>query len=257
MLIFQAIGDWPRTAVRANWTADSRPIVPHVEQLIDAAWRQASARPGVHLFDGPMCRLEGWDASPDRLELRLSKTSYKAFLGTNLCHPELADSFGRQILANPVGVSPLLLSSDGFIMMGRRNDSVAYYPRRIHPFAGALEERDNLDIFAALARELREELRLGPEQIVAARCTGIAEDISIRQPELILRAATTLTRAQIKGQLDAAEHESAWSIPATRRAVDAALSSPASALLTPVAIAALLLWGHIEFGEEWFARHRP
>ena len=44
-------------------------------------------------------------------------------------------------LANPVGVSPALLSADNFLIMGRRNASVAYYPNRIHPFAGALEPR--------------------------------------------------------------------------------------------------------------------
>ena len=75
----------------------------------------------------------------DRLALTLSNTTYKHFLGTNLTHPELADRYGREILANPVGVSPALLTADNFLMMGRRNASVAYYPNRIHPFAGALD----------------------------------------------------------------------------------------------------------------------
>jgi hypothetical protein len=48
-------------------------------------------------------------------------------------------------------VSPALLTADGFLMMGRRNASVAYYPNRVHPFAGALDPGD-ADMFAAVRR---------------------------------------------------------------------------------------------------------
>ena len=88
-------------------------------------------------FYAQMCRLERWRASADRLEIDLSPTSYKPFVGTNLAHPELAEQYGGDVMANPVCVSPALLACDGFLVMGRRNASVAYYPNRIHPFAGA------------------------------------------------------------------------------------------------------------------------
>jgi hypothetical protein len=253
LLTFHAMGDWPAQAVCARWVADSRPRDPQVEELIEAAWREATRRPGVWLFDGPMCRLESWHADPHRLELSLSKTSYKPFVGTNMAHPELAKRLGRNILANPVGVSPLLQSADGFLMMGRRNASVAYYPHRIHPFAGALDHRDGLDIFAALAREWREELHFAPQEILSARCTGIAEDMSILQPELILRCTTSRPRSQIEAQLDQTEHQAAWAIPAELAAVEKALAEQRD-VLTPVAVAALLLWGRITFGDPWFTR---
>src|SRR5258708_38525384 len=158
MLTFHAAGDWTRDQVHLSQTKSTRRIVPDVEHLIDDTWAQVSSQPGIHLFDGPMCRLESWRVSPAQLSLVLSDTSYKAFLGTNLHHPELSDRYGRQILANPVGVSPALETADGWLMMGRRNDSVAYYPNRIHPFAGAVEPRDALDVFAAGGRGLGEEL---------------------------------------------------------------------------------------------------
>src|SRR5690349_12363656 len=139
MLLFHAPGDWPRTQVLAHSIPSTRLILPAVDKIIDQTWQQISSRPGVHLFDGPMSRLERWTATPDRLELFLSTTSYKPFLGTNLYHPDLADTYGRDVLANPVGVSPALETADGFLLFGRRNASVAYYPNRIHPFAGALE----------------------------------------------------------------------------------------------------------------------
>lgn len=250
MLTFHATGDWPSSRILIAQSPSSRRILPEVERLIDQTWQTIAAKPGVNLFDGPMCRLESWTSSPERLSLVLSETSYKPFLGTNLHHPEWADQYGPSILANPVGVSPALETADGWLMMGRRNQSVAYYPDKIHPFAGALEPRDAMDLFGAVQRELAEELAFTPADIADIRCTGIAEDRSIRQPELIFRVVSTRTRSQVEATLDRTEHHASWAIPATREAIDATLGDVAG--LTPVAVAALLLWGRTRFGQEWF-----
>jgi 8-oxo-dGTP pyrophosphatase MutT (NUDIX family) len=224
-------------------------MVPEVEALIERAWQAALSRPGVRLFDGPMCRMERWEASAERLSLDLSVTSYKPFLGTNLAHPELADQFGREVMANPVGVSPALHTSDDFLLLGRRNATLAYYPNRTHPFAGALEPRDQGDLFAAVRRELREELSLKESDGAEVRCTGVAEDFALRQPELLFRVRTPLTRKQIESQVHAEEHGGSVAVPATREAVVGIVEDPS---LTPVAVASLLLWGRVTFGEEWF-----
>jgi len=235
--------------------ADAGPWRPPAEvaEIIEAAWAEAMARPGVHLFDGPMCRMESWSASPERLELTLSETTYKRFLGTNLTRPELADRYGREILANPVGVSPALLTADGFLMMGRRNASVAYYPNRMHPFAGALDPAD-ADPFAAVRRELNEELGLTTADVPDVRCTGIAEDLSIRQPELIFLARTARTRGKIEGAVDRTEHLGTWATRAELSSIAEALAGGSE--FTPVAVASLLLyarvaWGDGAVGEMW------
>lgn len=250
MLTFHALGDWTPGQVRVRWVASGRRIVPEVERLIDAAWQAALQRPGVKLFDGPMCRMERWRTAADgTLELDLSVTGYKAFLGTNMAHPKLAERHGRDVMANPVGVSPALETSDGYLLLGRRNESLAYYPSRTHPFAGALEPRDKGDLFAAVRRELSEELALGDADIVDVRCTGVAEDRALRQPELLFRVRTTKTRRQIEAQVHADEHGGSVAIPAEPAEVARAVRDPA---LTPVAVASLLLWGRIRFGETWF-----
>ena len=250
MLTFHATGDWDRSQVAVSQTADTRRRIPEIEAMIDRAWTVAHARPGVHLFDGPMCRFESWIATPDHLSIALSTTSYKSFVGTNLSHPELAERYDRTVLANPVGVSPALITSDGWIMMGRRNASVAYYPDRVHPFAGALEPRDAADLFSSVQRELTEELHFTPADVVSIHCTGIAEDRSIRQPELIFRVDTHRTREQVEATLDRTEHHATWAISATMEAVDQTLANFDE--LTPVAVASMLLWGKTRWGAEWF-----
>jgi 8-oxo-dGTP pyrophosphatase MutT (NUDIX family) len=247
---FQAVGDWPPGRVSQLWVPDGRRRHPAVDAAIDAAWAAATARPGVRLFDGPMCRLERWHATPERLQLDLSPTSYKPFLGTNMTNPSLADAFGPEVMANPVGVSPALLTSDGFLLLGRRNASVAYYPGRTHPFSGSLEPTD-ADAFAAVARELAEELSLAAAEVVDVRCTGVAEDLALRQPELIFAAVTTAPRSAVVARLDPDEHAGTWSVQAEADAVAAAIVGERDQL-TPVAAAALLLWGRLRFGDRWF-----
>jgi hypothetical protein len=239
-----AAGDWSPQQVTAAWTPSTRRIVPEVERAIEQAWSAVRQRLGDKLFDGPMCRLERWSASPERLELALSRTSYRPFLGTNLYNAHLADTFGRDVLANPVGLSTALETSDGYLVLGRRNDSVAYYPNRVHPFAGALEPRDPTDVFAEIRRELGEELSLGNEEVPTVRCVGLAEDRSLRQPEIIFVATTVRTLRELEHQLDRAEHLAVYAVragrgDAERRDVERAISDPT---LTPVAAASLTLW---------------
>jgi 8-oxo-dGTP pyrophosphatase MutT (NUDIX family) len=226
--------------VRASWIECSRATNPDTDRLIDQSWTNAMARPGVKLFDGEMCRLESWQASPATLQLQLSRISCKTFLGTNLSHPELAEKYGRNVLANPLGLSAALLTADGFIMFGRRNSAVAYYPNRIHPVAGCLEPDDGADVFAAVERELREELGFNAGDIAEIRCRGMVEDPALLQPELVLTVRSTRTRAEIERQVDAGEHSGSWSVPATADAIAAAIENP---VLTPVGAGALLLCG--------------
>ena len=254
MLTFLTTGDWGPADITAGPAQDRRRTSATLEALIETTWSDALSRPGAHLFDGPMCRLEHWSVSPDgrRLHLLLSNTSYKVFYGTNMRHPELADTHSPEVMANPVGVSPALHTADGLLLLGRRNASVAYYPDRIHPFAGALEPRDRFDLFAAVRRELREELSLGDADVPEVRCTGLVFEHALRQTEFIFRARCALSRADIERRLDPQEHRGLHAIPATEGAVAAAARDER---LTPVAVAALLLWGRHAFGDEWFHRH--
>src|SRR3954454_4268895 len=100
MLRFHLTGDWREGAVHSPWTASRRRTRPDLERAIDPAWLAAKQRLGDRLFDGPMCRLESWDASPGALNLTLSPTSYRIFLGTNLARPHELEA---DLLANPVG----------------------------------------------------------------------------------------------------------------------------------------------------------
>jgi hypothetical protein len=231
-------GDWKRGTISVQVVPSTRRIVPEVEAAIDEAWREGQERLGARLFDGPMCRIEGWSAT-DSLSLQLSLTSYRIFYGTNL-NPKVSDRFRSDVCANPVGISSGLQTQDDWLLFGKRNSTVAYYPDRVHPFAGALEEKDLSDVFGSVERELHEELRLSPADIVSICCIGIAEDQTIRHPELIFRTRVKLTRGQIEAQIHHDEHGGSVAIHVDPDAIEEALLHPGE--FTPIAIATLQLF---------------
>jgi hypothetical protein len=126
---------------------------------------------------------------------------------------------------------------------------VVYHPNRVHPFAGCMEPRDG-DPFASICRELQEELSLASSEITDIRATGLVEDQNLRQPEVIFAVATRLNKSEIESRLDPVEHQSMWSIPATAEAIEAAVREDPQ--LTAIAVAALLLWGRLRFGQNWY-----
>jgi len=239
MFTLLATGPWTRPQIQTTWSdTSSHTITPEIQTVIDHEWSLASARSNIHLFDGPMCRLESFSTTPRELLLNLSPTSYKQFLGTNLSNANIADHFGQQSLANPVGLSVALFTTDDQLLLGRRSHNVAYYPDRVHPFAGALEPRDKSSVFAGILRELHEELRLDENEIHDLVCLGLAQDNSLRQPELIFSARTSRTTAEIHQTLDTLEHRDLHAILADRASIASAVSDSS---LTPVAAAALSL----------------
>lgn len=257
MLRVLALGPWLPSQVVATTVPDSRPTFPEIESIIEKTWNEHRSRLGDALFDGPMCRLKSWRIEQDRLLLQLSQTSYRIFLGTNLCHADLAEHFGASALANAVGMSAALRTADNKLVMGRRNGRVAYYPFRIHPFAGALEPQDIGDISGGIRRELAEELSLADQDISNLRMLAIIADNHLRQPEFIFTADTSRTAAELRNSLDEQEHESMWSCDTSEEAIAHLLGQIdgegkcGNDSFTPVGVGTILMFGRDQFGQAW------
>ena len=253
-ITFPIVGKFRRGQLLVQWVPSSWREIPEVDQSIENAWNAAAARPDVHLFDGPMCRLERAQVVGEMLHLDVSRTSYKPFVGTNLTNAALADRYGRNALANGIGQSTILHTADDHLLLGRRTRRVAYYPSRVHPFAGSLEPADPLDPFGDMLRELHEELALTDDDLTSFVCGGIVEDASIRQPELVYVAHTTRTADEIAHYMDDEEHLGVFRCDATGEAVARQLSGEEP--FTPVGRGALLTWLRLTVGQTWFDEHR-
>ncbi|HEY1685882.1 MAG TPA: NUDIX hydrolase [Tepidisphaeraceae bacterium] len=250
-------GSWTQEQIKVSTIPSTRPIYPEVEKIIEQTWAEKKSHLGDALFDGPMSRLESFHTDGPNLHLNLSTTSYRVFLGTNLCHASLAEKFGRPALANAIGLSAALITADNKLVMGRRNDRVAYYPNRIHPFAGALEPQDVPNVFDGMQRELKEELNLSADQIQELRMLAIIEDQRLLQPEFIFVARTSCTAPEFGQSLNNAEHRDLWVLSAISPTMWELLNSikledkTSPDIFTPVAVGALIMFGRHAFGDEW------
>lgn len=259
--LVQAFGRYAASQVTQAWHDHPRRSPPEVEALIGRTWERKCAEAkekGILLYNGELARLLRCQASPVSLHLDLGPGCYRDFVGTNLHNAAAVVAYGDDCLGNPCGVSSNVITADGFLLLGRRNDRVAYHPGFLHPFGGALEADDRaaqrFDLFSAARRELCEELLLTPDEIRAMTCIGLVRDREMLQPEFLFDAVLTVSLADVLARFDPLAHhqehtrlESCFDLP---EEVIPFLSR--SQPVAPIGEGGLLLHGRHEWGMDWY-----
>jgi 8-oxo-dGTP pyrophosphatase MutT (NUDIX family) len=213
--ILDFFGEFPAEKVRVVWHESAGAEDPQIERL-KAAWPEHVAeavQQGRVLFNGPMVRWLGHRVDGGQLVIEAGPTDYATFYCTNYLNHALGDRIGWERFANPIGISANVITSDGWLLYGRRNQKVACHAGWVHPFGGTVDPTDRdedggLDLFAGMARELREELNLSDDELAELVCLGMIRDPEIRQPELVFDARVCCSRAELEARIqpDDAEH---------------------------------------------------
>lgn len=260
------VGQFAPDHVTVRWTDRVRPSDAEVDELIERTWREQTAeakRTGKDIFDGPLCRLIGFEASGAQLALTLGPVSFREFLGTNATQAHIRHLHGPEVLADPVGISAALTTDDGFLLLGQRSGKVVQHAGRLHPIGGmmtpAAEPPDAPDPFGAMFAELREEMAVTPAQVREAVCIGLVRDKHTVQPELIFDIAVKgelLALLEGAGGADDAYEHSALVPVQDHPAAMVTFIEQHFAELTSVAMATLLLHGLRHWGSGWFASAR-
>jgi len=261
-------GRFPCGSLTVLWTDAPRESTAEIDALIADEWERQTAaarRDDRVLFNGDLLRYVRHAVRPDAsgvvFELTVGPSCYRDFVGTNLYNRHRKDEWSWQRFSNPVGTTATVLTGDGRICYGLRSRRVAWHAGCVHTFGGALEGQDraadgSIDAFAALARELHEELGLRTEELGDLVCVGLIRDREIHQPELLLETRVELTAAQLRERWESAEardeHDDLVTLPDEPDAVVPFIQ--ACGPIAPVATGALLLHGRQEWGENWFCR---
>jgi hypothetical protein len=242
---------------------EPRGTTPEVEAAIARIWEaelSLAKEFGRPLFNGPLARVLSVQINGNTLTIECGPTCYRDFLGTNLHRARDIAAFAPQSLADAMGVSGLILTSDGFLALGRRSERVGFHAGYLHPFGGMLDERDqhgdHFDVFASITREIGEELDVVAYEISRSTVVGLVRDLSIRQPELCFEISVSLSRAALLRRFASGtqreEHVGIELVPDEPEAIVPFLTK--SEPVTPVAEAALLLHGRDRWGDEWYER---
>ena len=129
----------------------------------------------------------------------------------------------------------------------------------VHTSGGTVEPDDRgaggaIDVFAAMRREVCEELAVTDEEIVGLVCTGLIRDGALHQPELIFRAELTLSRGDVLARFDpSAPHQEHDALELCHDEPEAVAPFIERAdPIVPVAAGALLVHGYHEWGPDWY-----
>jgi len=250
--------------ISQSWSTDPRPTTPTIEATINRLWEAeaaVAAEQGRHLYDGTLVRVQSIRVTGGTLSFLFGPTTYREFFGTNLFGASEAAVAGEACMANPLGVSAVVSTRDGFLVVGRRSDRVAFHAGYVHTIGGMLDEQDRaangqFDLFGCIRRETCEELGLTPAQVGDVRQIGLVKDTAIHQPELLFDVSVADSRAELEDRfvpsLSGGEHSELLFVRDDPESVAAFLRQVDQ--MAPVAQAAVLLHGRRLWGIGWYER---
>src|SRR6266704_2076489 len=243
------------------------PVDDAIQGWMDDLWQRklAMAREkGVRLFDAPLFRLvgvetgvEGWEqegrpqGSP--VHLVLGDTSYKEYVATR--EPEFFRGRRREELSNALGVCSVVETSDGYILLDRRQ-GVDVYAGRYHVIGGfferGLDMGERPDPFAAMLREIREETGIQVGDMREQFCLGVVYDLATPHGELCFLTVLNIELAEVLGRVpEDDEVKELLTLEATAAGVrDFVLSHHGN--ISATGEPNLLMYGAVRFGEGWF-----
>jgi len=254
------------------------PVDDAIQGWMDDLWQRKLAiarEKGVRLFDAPLFRLvkvetgvEGrgqggqWEmvgrgqtgqgqASP--VHLVLGDTSYKEYVTTR--EPEFFWGRRREELSNALGVCSVVETSDGYILLDRRQ-GVDVYAGRYHVIGGfferGLDMGEQPDPFAAMRREIREETGIQQGDMRGQFCLGVVYDLATPHGELCFLTELNIELAEVRGRVpEDDEVKELLALAATAEGLrDFVVSHHGN--ISATGEPNLLMYGAVRFGEGWF-----
>jgi 8-oxo-dGTP pyrophosphatase MutT (NUDIX family) len=233
------------------------PINPTIQSWIDTLWQQnltAAREKSIPLFNTNLFRLVNAASQPDgTLHLLLGNTSYKEYTTTRV--PDFFQGRARQELSNALAVCSVIETSDGHILLDKRQ-GVDVHVGRYHVIGGFFERDIDMtvlpDPFRAIRREIREETGIQSADIREQYCLGVVYDLTTPHSELcfLTRLSILLAEVQMRTPEDD-EVQQLLSLAVTAESLrDFVLKYHGN--ISPTGEANLLMYGAVKFGEEWF-----
>lgn len=171
--------------------------------MVKQDWKALVAQK-PQVFDGPMCSVINLERDGQSLRMDLVRSRYSHYTATRT--PNLPEGLREADRCNPLGLTALLLTSDGLIVASLRSQHVDQNPGALYFTGGYAEpgETDGeVDLFAEIAREVVEELGVTLDQS-KLRLMSVEFDPEWIHPEAFFLAETALSFEQIEMSAKAA-----------------------------------------------------
>ncbi len=228
-----------------------------IQDWMDKLWQEKltiARQKNIPLFDAPLFRLIAATVQPDQLLLTLGDTGYKEYVTTR--EATFAQTHTRQELGNALSVCSVVETSDGYILLDKRQ-GVDVYVGRYHVIGGFFERgldttRAQPDPFAAMRREIREETGIQAADIDAQYCLGVVYDLATPHGELCfltelhIRLQEVFTREPEEDEIKQLQ-----TLHVTEESLRAFITSN-HGNISATGEPNLLLYGKLRFGDSWY-----
>jgi len=235
------------------------PINPTTQAWMDTLWEQklALARENaIPLFDAPLFRfIDAQSKSDGTLRLVLGDTGYKEYVTTRV--PAFAQGRKRDELGNALSVCSVVETSDGYILLDKRQ-GVDVYVGRYHVIGGFFERgldssnSKQPDPFGAICREIREETGIQLPDIREQYCLGVVYDIATPHAEMCFLTQLTIPLEEVHNRVpEEDEIKHLETLFVTKESLrDFLLKNHGN--ISATGEPNLLMYGGVRFGERWF-----
>ncbi|KAA0227802.1 hypothetical protein EDS67_14625 [candidate division KSB1 bacterium] len=236
-------GRWLPRQVRINFQDHFHVLPPPHAERAEAFWQELAATSGNHFYNGELFRLEKFSASPEFLEMSLTRTCYRDQLYNNAHLQEM----GEAAATRGLGVSAIVITSDGYTPIIRRSLHLGEAPGMLDVIGGHAHPNLHVragkpDLFAAIADEVTAELGLKPEDVKVECCSGLIEHPITLKPDIIFLTRITCTMAQLEQLVKhASEAEEFTELLAVRVSAVAEFMAAHRTELTPPALGCLTI----------------
>jgi hypothetical protein len=235
------------------------PMNPILQVWMDTLWEQKLAiarEQHIPLFDAPLFRLVEVEAKAGgTLHLVLGDTGYKEYVTTRIL--EFAQRHKREELSNALAVCSVVETSDGYILLDKRQ-GVDVYAGRYHVIGGFFERdldstvSQQPDPFGAIHREIREETGILQSDIREQFCLGVVYDTTTPHAEMCFLTRLVIPLAEVHNRIpEEDEIKYLETLFVTKESLrDFILQNHGN--ISATGEPNLLMYGGLRFGEVWF-----
>lgn len=182
-----ASGRWPRASIECVMVSTPEARAEFLRHK-DAVWR-AHVRRNPSAFDGKLLGLDAIRRStPDHLLLAVRETSFSDYVATR--DPSYRESSFGVARASPIGITSVVVSSDGVAVVTKRSEKADQNPGMLYFVGGYAEGVSDEVLPDAIGenavREIEEELGIGG--VTSLTVLGVAVDRTYCHPEVFLVA---------------------------------------------------------------------
>src|SRR3989441_2526562 len=234
------------------------PTTPTIQAWMDTLWEQKLAiarEQNIPLFDAPLFRFVEVEAKDDgTLHLVLGDTGYKEYVTTRV--PEFAQGRKREELGNALSVCSVIETSDGYILLDKRQ-GVDVYVGRYHVIGGFFERHldtttTHPDPFQAIQREIREETVIQTADVREQYCLGAGYDLTTPHAELCFLTYLNIALAEVHTRTpEDQEIQRLLSLLVTQESLRDFVAQH-HGNISPTGEANMLMYGAVKFGDTWF-----